>query len=328
VSESPRIWALLGHRRGDNLQVLAVARGLGLPFETRSMRYNLLRKLRKAILGPHLTSVLPESRCWIGPPWPDLVIGVGHRSVPVARYIRKASGGRTKLVQLGNPRLHPRHFNLVITMPQYRVPEADNVVRLPFAMGSPHAVTPAAAERDFLDKLPRPHRLMVIGGRTKLWLMTPEDMVEAGRRLIAKSDSDGGTTLAVGSPRTEPLVLDALDALFSGTRHALARGLPSYATLLADADELYVTADSVSMLSEAIFTGKPVGMIPIRLSPHGKRRYLQTQLGLRKRPVRDLTRVWAGLESAGLVGTIDEPIAARARDPVEIAVEAIRPLLD
>ena len=47
----PRIWALLGHRKGDNNQVLALAQGLGLPFETRSMRYNVLRRLDNRLLG-------------------------------------------------------------------------------------------------------------------------------------------------------------------------------------------------------------------------------------------------------------------------------------
>jgi mitochondrial fission protein ELM1 len=318
---------LLGHRRGDNLQVLALARGLGLPFETRMIRYNLLRKLSVALQGPRLLSVVPESRRWIGPPWPDLVIGIGRRTVPVGRYIRKASRGRTKLVQLGNPRLHPSNFDVVVAMPQYRVPAAANVVRLPFAMGSPHATVPTPEEGEFLRALPRPHRLMMIGGPADFWAMTAADITDAARRLITKSDADGGTIIGTGSPRTESAVLTALDELFSGTRHRVARGFPTYATLLGDANELYVTADSVSMLSEAIFTGKPVGKIPVHLSPRGKRHYGVAATGLLRPPVRDLTRVWAEMESAGLIGTIEQPLASAVRDPVEIAVEAILPLL-
>ena len=39
MSARPRIWVLLGHRRGDNNQLLALAEGLGLPFETRTIGY-------------------------------------------------------------------------------------------------------------------------------------------------------------------------------------------------------------------------------------------------------------------------------------------------
>ena len=34
----PRIWVLLGHRKGDNNQLLALAQALKLPFETRTIR--------------------------------------------------------------------------------------------------------------------------------------------------------------------------------------------------------------------------------------------------------------------------------------------------
>ena len=35
------------------------------------------------------------------------------------------------------------------------------------------------------------------------------------------------------------------------------------------ADEIHVTGDSVSMLSEAVVAGKPVGLIPLELNPIG-----------------------------------------------------------
>ena len=67
----------------------------------------------------------PSSRRWLEPPWPDLVIGIGRRTVAVARWIRKQSGGRTQLVRLGHPRAPNRLFDLVITTRQYPVPPGD-----------------------------------------------------------------------------------------------------------------------------------------------------------------------------------------------------------
>ena len=45
-----------------------------------------------------------------------------------------------------------------------------------------------------------------------------------------------------------------------------------YPVLLADGDEHFVTADSVSMISEAVVTGKPVGLIPVEPDARGRRR--------------------------------------------------------
>lgn len=329
MSDPPRIWAILGHRRGDNYQVLALAQGLGLPFETRSLRYNVLRRLDNRLLGRSLVSVLPTSAKWLRPPWPDLVIGIGQRSVPVVRRIRHASGGKTKLVQLGNPRVDPGVFDLMITLPQYTIGDSDRVLRLPFAMASPHADEPPTdEEREFLDELPRPHRLLVLGGPNKHWVFAPEDAAAAARVLAERCDQQGGTLIAVGSPRTPASVKDAVARAIEGTRHRFVGGsVPRYICLLDDADEIHVTADSVSMLSEAIFTGKPVGMIPIRLSPRGKRRHAFSDRGLLPPPKPDLRAFWASLESQGLVGTLAQPRAAQVGDPTKLAVAAVLKLL-
>jgi len=326
----PRIWVLLGHRKGDNNQLLALAHGLGLPFETRSLRYNKLRRLPKVLLGRGLGSVVPSARRWLQPPWPDLTLGIGHRSVPVARHIRHASGGRTRIVQLGNPRLDLRHFDLVITMPQYGLQPSDRVLRLPLAMASPHPQERTTdEERSFLDALPRPHRLMVIGGPNRHWRVDEADAADAARTLLERCEKDGGTLIIVGSPRTEQRVAQAVAGAVAGTRHRHVVGsMPRYLSLLRDADEVYVTADSVSMLSEAIFTGKPVGMIPVRRVLRGTLAYALWSIGIARKPKPNLRAAWKALEGAGLVGTVDAPRAGEAENPVEIAVAAVRKLLD
>ncbi|MEO7365764.1 MAG: ELM1/GtrOC1 family putative glycosyltransferase [Sphingomicrobium sp.] len=325
ITGKPRVWALLGHRRGDNFQVLALAQALGLPFETLPMRYNELRRLDNRLLGAGLSSVVPSARQLLRPPWPDLVIGIGHRSVPVARYIRRASGGKTRLVQLGNPRIDSSHLDLVVTMPQYGLADSDQVLKLPFAMGSPHPVeVPTADERAILDALPRPHRLIVIGGPTRIWAMAPTDVAAAALKLVERAASHGGTVIAVGSPRTTPEILAAVEQVLGNGRHLMVHGpLPRYATLLGDADEIHVTADSVSMLSEAVLSGKPVGMIPLRLTRRGRWHYKLSELGLIKPPAHNLRAVWERLRRDQLIGTIDEPIAGVVSDPVEIASKAV-----
>ena len=110
------------------------------------------------------------------------------RSVPVARWIRKQSGGRTKLVRVGHPRMDPKIFDLVITTRQYPVPPDDNVVLLPLAM-SRYRTRPVATpeEQEWLNALPRPHLLMTIGGATKYWKLSPASIEPATRQLCVRS---------------------------------------------------------------------------------------------------------------------------------------------
>ena len=315
-SGQPRIWVLLGHRTGDNNQLLALAEALKIPFETRTLRFNALRVLHPW-LGASLASLDRKSRRQIAPPWPDLVIGIGWRNVAVARWIRQASGGQAKLVRLGNPRAAPDLFDLIVTTPQYPVSNAHNILRLPLGMSRfRNPPPPTEAEQAYLDALPRPHRLMAVGGPAKYWSLGAESLLSAARRLAAKD----GTLIAATSPRTPPEIIAALEK--ADGCELVAGGHPRFPVLLADADEIHVTGDSVAMLSEAVLSGKPVGIVPIELSAQGRR-----VLGRDPRGNRDLRRFWASLRDRGLAGTIDHPVAGQLADPAATAADAVKALL-
>ena len=74
-------------------------------------------------------------------PWPDLVLLAHQSNENVARWIRRQSGGRTRLVLLGRPWAPAEAFDLVVTTPQYDLPEAANVLHNPVAacMRSPRS---------------------------------------------------------------------------------------------------------------------------------------------------------------------------------------------
>lgn len=326
TAQPPRIWVLLGSRVGDNNQLLALAEALGLPFETRTMSYRR-RWIRYLRLFPDRPFLLDHrSRRTIGPPWPDLVIGIGRRSVAVARWIRRKNRGKTRIVRLGNPRADPKLFDLVLTTPQYPVPPADNVVVLPLSMGR-HRARPQAlpGEAHWLESAPRPHLLLALGGVTRFWTLAGDVVADCAVRLTERAGAAGGSLIVVGSPRTAPETLDAVKAALSGRPNVLTDPPVRFPVLLADADESFVTADSVSMISEAVMTGKPVGLVPVQLDEEGRQELGRAQ-GFSS-DFRDLRRFWADLEERGLVGTVDEPKCEAVEDPVEIAVAAVRRLL-
>ncbi len=318
---SPRIWVLLGARTGDNNQALALAEALGLPFEVKSLDYNRLQAL-SVWLPPTAATLTAAAKDGLKAPWPDLVIAIGRRSVPVARWIRKQSGGRSKLVRIGHPRIDPKLFDLVITTRQYPVPPGDNVVLLPVAMSrfvEPPVLT--SAEEEFVRRV-SPFRMVAIGGATKYWQLPVERIVDAIAQPFA------GTIVAVTSRRTDPAIVARLKAM---DVELVDGPSPRFAVLLDRAAEIFVTGDSVSMISEAVLTGKPVAIIPIEQDEKGRRK-----LGDEPRERgpdarrRDLRRFWNHLIANGMVGTPESgPKAAPdIPDPNGIAADAVRRLLD
>jgi mitochondrial fission protein ELM1 len=324
---APRVWLLLGGRRGDNNQLLALAEGLGLPFEAKTLRYNWLRHL-PLLHRLGLTIVSRKSRSLIAPPWPDLVISIAYSGVAVARFIRKQSGGRTRLVHIGNPRTATDDLDLLIVTPQFSRKEGPNVLALPFPIGNPARTTTASDEEEqWLRNLPRPRRLIAIGGSTRKWRISDSELDRAVEHLQNRSASDGGSVIAVTSPRTTQRTRGLLEARLVGHTDALVDRFPRFGVLLARCDECYVTADSVSMLSEAIVTGKPVGMIAIRRSLRGAISHWLRRHVWSFRSSADLSLFWDFLTAHKLVGTVESPIASDSSDTVSTAVNAARSLI-
>lgn len=327
MSKQPRVWLLLGSRKGDNNQVLALGEALGVPFETRTMFYKWLARARMKLFKSSIGHLQASSLRWLGPPWPDLVIGIGRRTVPVARWIQEQSGGRTHLVRLGHPRAPNDWFDLVITTRQYPVPEGDNVLKLPLAMNrfriSPD---PTSEEQAWLDERPRPHLLLSLGGTAPMWRLDLAALHLAAAKLAKRAEASGGTLIIVGSPRTPAEAWQtARKACEGGASVAFVeKSEVRYPVLLNDADEQFVTADSVSMISEAVITGKPVGLIPVEPDARGRRRIGNRDPQTTR--VRDPRRFWADVEARGLVGTVDEPKHGEVEDPVETAVAAVKKL--
>jgi hypothetical protein len=194
-----------------------------------------------------------------------------------------------------------------------------NVLTRPLAFngfGTPPV--PTGVERAWLDAKPRPHLLLSLGGTAPMWQLDIPALREAAAKLAARATKTGGTLIVVGSPRTPT---EAYDVIPDAADVAIVNREVRYPVLLADGDEHFVTADSVSMISEAVVTGKPVGLIPVEPDARGRRRLGPDPNRTR---IRDPRRFWATVQAAGLVGTVDEPKRGKFEEPVETAVAAVR----
>ncbi len=267
---TPRVWALLGRRTGDNLQVETLADALGWPCERKTLTWR--KRLvgwtpRYGRMGPSLAPLTGESRALIAPPWPDLVLSVGWRSAPVARWIGREGGAR--VVHIGRPRAPLDGFGLVLTTPQYRLPEAANVIRLdaPMTRLSAEVLASAAEQwRDHLAHLPRPWIAVLIGGNAPPLRLTPGAAAELGAKADALARQRGGSLLVATGPRTSRAATEAFLAPVGVPTHSYlwgGGGENPYLGYLALADEIVVTSDSISMVHEASLTGRPVHLFDL-----------------------------------------------------------------
>ncbi len=79
------VWVLLGHKAGDNHQVLALAESLGVPFERRELRYRPTELASNILLGPNLAGLEAGSRSRLTPPWPWKLVAAVVRRMSVKK---------------------------------------------------------------------------------------------------------------------------------------------------------------------------------------------------------------------------------------------------
>lgn len=195
-----------------------------------------------------------------GPPWPKLVIGCGRQAAWVTRWLRRHADNASYCVQILNPRINSRHWDLLIA-PQHDAVRGDNVLR---PVGSLNPVDSAwlakgRSDFEFLARLPQPRVAVLLGGPRR-GVIFDTALQQALVHGVKRQLEAGGSALLCASPRTPPdfarAVRDALvpDQAWLGE----ADGDNPYAGHLAWADRIVVTPDSVNMLSEAAATGAPV----------------------------------------------------------------------
>jgi len=267
---APRVWLVTGYRAGERAQILALAEALGWPCDIKELDYRPVASSLSLFRLCTRQGIHRAGSAKLKPPWPDLVISAGMRNEPVCRWIRAQSGGQTRLVYIGRPWMPVEALDLVITTPQYRLPDRPNVLHnsLTIQMVTIERLRAEAARwGSRFRHLPRPWTALIVGGSSGPYTFGRK----AARRLAVQASefaqAHGGSLLVTTSARTAPAALQEL------SRHIDAPAWiyhwqqddpnnPYYA-YLGLADELIVTADSISMLSEACATRKPVHMFDL-----------------------------------------------------------------
>ncbi|WPB83259.1 mitochondrial fission ELM1 family protein [Sediminicoccus rosea] len=303
------IWVLEDPRAGTAAQALGIAERLGLPFRPVPLRFGPLARLP----WPWPTLAGLADRTAFVPPWPGLVISAGRRSAPVARWLRQR-GART--VHAMRPGFGADDFDLLVLGAHDHPAPAPNTLVI---QGAAHRLTPAAlaaapAAFPVFAALPRPIVTLLLGGPVR-----GEGMDPARAAGIAREAAGLGASLLVtASRRTGTAATEAVAGALKNLPHVLypwgGAGANPYLAMLAMADRLVVTGDSISMVSEALMTEAPI----LVADPGG--------LGARHQAMIE-SLVTAGL-AARLGGPLPPPRAARdetARITAEIRARGWAP---
>ena len=287
-------WTITDGRAGNVRQAVALASALRLGGQQRLQleprapwRWLAPRRLPGAAQG------YGEGFARLAAHPPALAIGCGRQAAGALRELGRR-GART--VQILDPRIDPRHWDVVVT-PEHDRLRGDNVLTL---LGSLNPVnddwlaTGRAAFASF-EQLPGPRTALLVGGPTGHAPWQDADIAPLLAELAARIRNEGGSVLATTSRRTPRAVAQALLHAFDDVPGVIwsdgGDGVNPYAGLLGWADRIACTPDSVNLLSEACATRAPVAVL-LPQCAQGRMRHFQDALRVRNRLLDDV-RHWA-----------------------------------
>jgi mitochondrial fission protein ELM1 len=258
------LWVLWDEGKvGTYRQCLALATwleeeyGYKISYKPIQLRFFYKWLLPQVMLGIKKTAQLQSLEVEpLKEPYPDLVIASGRQAVNTALVLRR----HCQTIILQNPRINPKYFDLVIS-PYHDRLLGKNVFS---TLGALHPIRPEQFSLLREQHYQGPTLTIVIGGDSNHYRYTADyinDLAASIKQIISREGPLRDAKLLITpSRRSKPELLRHFEQRLQGLDYELwdNQGDNPYLRYLACADAVIVTGDSISMMSEACITGKPV----------------------------------------------------------------------
>ena len=197
--------------------------------------------------------------------YPSILVTCGRRMAGMSIALKARAhrdGANMTTIHLQDPRLDPAYFDMVI-VPHHDRARGDNVIVTKAAlnrMNKSYIAASADSVPQDWSRTASPRVAVLIGGDNRRYKISNDMAVQMGEQLTAFAAANDAHLFLVPSRRCPDLVLRQLTSLLpSKNCFVAANDQPNpYPGVLAIADAVIVTSDSVNMASEAASTGKPV----------------------------------------------------------------------
>ena len=251
-------------------QVEGLAKALDIDFTHHKVELNHFWKLIPPNLSPISQSVFKK----INHDDFDVIISCGRKSVIPSIHLKNTANKKVFNIHIQDPKVNLNHFDFIVA-PEHDAIEGENVIS---TKGAIHYLTQneISENKDYLNsfikKDERKIWALIMGGPTKYYDYSTKNMKHiftALYKLLKKHDFQ---LVVIPSMRT-PINTIHYAKEFFGENHTIIMDVDkkAYLSALAISENIVVTCDSSSMISEAALTGKPIYIASILPKKNDKR---------------------------------------------------------
>ncbi|MAW17690.1 MAG: nucleoside-diphosphate sugar epimerase [Pelagibacteraceae bacterium] len=236
-------------------QVEGLARGLKLKYKHQTIKLKPFWNLIPAKFTPISENLLTEKFVCDT----KIVISCGRKSVVPSIALKRRFGKEIFNIHIQDPRVSKKNFDLIIS-PEHDNLSGENVIK---TKGAIHYLTKKEINENSkylrFNKEKKKIITFIIGGPNKFYNFSEDQVHFIFNKIKALFSPDKYKIVVIPSYRTPEIVIKKAFNTFS-FNHIVIKEInkEAYLSALAIADQIIVTCDSTSMISEAAITGKPI----------------------------------------------------------------------
>ena len=251
-------------------QVEGLAKALDLDFTHHTVELSSFWK----IIPPKLTPISKNVYKKINQNEFDVIISCGRKSVIPSIHLKNTSKKKVFNIHIQDPKVDLNHFDIIVA-PEHDSLNGQNVIN---TKGAIHYLTENEIRenkdylKSFIKNDERKIWTLIMGGPTKYYDYSTKNMKHIFTNLYKLSKKHNFQLVVIPSMRT-PINTIHYAKEFFGDNHTVVMNIDkkAYLSALAIAENIVVTCDSSSMISEAALTGKPIYVASILPKKNDKR---------------------------------------------------------
>jgi mitochondrial fission protein ELM1 len=251
-------------------QVEGLAKALDIDFTHHTVELNNFWKM----VPPKITPISQSVYKKIDHDNFDIIISCGRKSVIPSIHLKNSSNKKIFNIHIQDPKVDLKHFDFIVA-PEHDAMKGQNVIS---TRGAIHYLTENEINENkdylnsFIKKDERKIWTLIMGGPTKYYDYSSKNINNIYKKINELSKIHNFQLVVIPSMRT-PINITHYAKEYFGEDHTVIMDVDkkAYLSALAIAQNIIVTCDSSSMISEAALTGKPIYIASILPKKKDKR---------------------------------------------------------
>jgi len=239
-------------------QVEGMAKALNTEYSHKVVRLSFPWNLIPPKFTPISDIILKDKTYLTEGETPGLIISCGRKSV-IPSILLKKKNPKIFTIHIQDPKVSFKNFDAIIA-PEHDNLSGDNVYS---SKGAIHYITESEIKKaePYLTNKIKNQKLvsLILGGPNKYYSFNKDQLIEIFNEIKSKFISKGYKVIVIPSMRTPKISIELATKELGASGYVInSVDKQAYLSALALADNVIVTCDSTSMISEAATSGKPI----------------------------------------------------------------------